>query len=136
MQTLTHLISAGAFHPNQWHCPAPNELLPPSACLGRATGLGCSQGSMGLPGEGMLSWQHLTGRQWHHRLVLGTHCKGSRGVGLFWEHTPIGHWPPINEARDAAHCPAAYLAVDINCNLLALPPNNYGKGWALAIKRH
>lgn len=70
------------------------------------------------------------------QVVLGTHCKGPGGVGLFWEHTPIGHWPPINEASDAAHCPAAYLAVDINCNLLALPPNNYGKGWALAIKRH
>lgn len=88
MQTLTHLISAGAFHPNQWHCPAPNGLLPPSACLGRATGLGCSQGSMGLPGEVMLSWQHLTGRQWHHRLCWEPTAKGPMGLVSFGNILP------------------------------------------------
>lgn len=121
VQTLPHPISAVAFHPNQWRCCVPNGLLPPSACHGA----GMQPGINGA----MLSWQHLTWRQWHR-------CIRPRGAGLFWEHAPIGHRPPINEASDTARCPAAYLAVDINGNLPALPPNNHGKGWALAIKPH
>lgn len=38
---------------------------------------------MGLPGEGMLSWQHLTGRQWHHRLCWEPTAKGPMGLVSF-----------------------------------------------------